>query len=258
MDTKQFINKENELVQLLNQILEKATEYKAVVRVIGALAVRIHCPQFKYIEYKLGRNLTDIDLVASSQTQHQLEKIFTQLEWSEKIGVKIYTGGKRLLYIAPDGMHLDVFFDELNMCHKINLKGRLERDYPTISLVDLLLTKMQIVEINEKDLIDTIVLLLEHEIGDTSDEIIDVSYLRSLCAADWGLWRTITMNLEKVKSYLSSLSELSEPERQNGEAKVARLLQEIEAEPKSFKWRMRAKVGDKRKWYRDVEEIHRL
>ncbi|GAI23091.1 unnamed protein product, partial [marine sediment metagenome] len=69
--------------------------------------------------------------------------------------------------------------------------------------------------------------------------------------------RTVTMNLEKVKNYLSSVPELPEQERQNGEAKVARLLQEIEGEPKSLKWRMRARVGDKKKWYRDVEEIIR-
>ena len=116
---------------------------------------------------------------------------------------------------------------------------------------------MQIVRINEKDLIDTMILLLEHNIGNTSQETIDVRYLRSLCASDWGLWRTVTMNLEKLRSYLSSVPELSEQERQNGETKVARLLQEIEAAPKSFKWRMRAKLGDKRKWYRDVDELIR-
>lgn len=257
MDTKQLMAQEDSLVQLLNQILQMATEYGAVVRVMGALAIRVHCPQFKYIEYKLGRQLTDIDLVVDGRHHRQLEKIAAQLGWSENRMVRVYTAGRRLLFIAPDGMHFDIFFDRLTMCHEIKLKERLEIDYPTISLVDLLLAKMQIVQINEKDLIDTMVLLLEHNIGDTSEETIDVKYLRSLCAADWGLWRTVTMNLEKVKSYLSSLSELSEQERQNGEAKVARLLQEIEAEPKSFKWRMRAKVGDKKKWYRDVEELLR-
>jgi len=257
MDTEQLVAQENKLTQLLNQILQMATEYGAVVRVLGALAFRVHCPQFKYIEYKLGRQLTDIDLVANSRHHHQLEKMFTQLGWSENKMVKVFTAGKRLLFIAPDGMHFDIFFDRIDMCHEINLKGRLEIDYPTISLVDLLLEKMQIVQINEKDLIDTMVLLLEHDIGDTSEETIDVRHLRSLCASDWGLWRTVTMNLEKVKTYLSSVPELSEQERQNGEAKVARLLQEIEGEPKSLKWRMRAKVGDKKKWYRDVEEIIR-
>ena len=257
MDIEQLVAQENKLTQLLNQILQLATAYGAVVRVVGALAVRVHCPQFKHIEYKLGRQLTDIDLVANSRHCRQLEKISTQLGWSESRMVRVYTAGKRLLFIAPDGMHFDIFFDRINMCHEINLKGRLEIDYPTISLVDLLLEKMQIVQINEKDLIDTMVLLLEHDIGDTSDETIDVKYLRSLCAADWGLWRTATMNLEKVKNYLSFVPELSEQERQNGGAKVARLLQEIEGEPKSLKWRMRAKVGDKKKWYQDVEELSR-
>lgn len=257
MDTEQLIAQEDSLVQRLNQILQMATEYGATVRVMGALAIRIHCPQFKYIEYKLGRELTDIDLVAKSRDQRQLGKMFTQLGWSESRAIRMFTAGKRWLFTAPDGMHLDIFFDRLIMCHEINLKGRLEIDYPTISLVDLLLGKMQIVHINEKDLIDTMVLLLEHDIGDTSKETIDVRYLCSLCASDWGLWRTVTMNLEKLKSYLSSVPKLSPPERQNGEAKVTTLLQKIEAEPKSLKWRMRAKVGEKKKWYRDVDELIR-
>jgi len=257
MDIEQLIAQEDSLVQRMNQILQMATEYDAIVRVMGALAFRIHCPQFKYIEYKLGRELTDIDLVANSRHQRQLDRMFTQLEWNETKTIRMFTAGKRWLFTAPDGMHLDIFFDRLVMSHEVNLKGRLEIDYPTISLVDLVLEKMQIVRINEKDLIDTMILLLEHNIGDASQETIDVRYLRSLCASDWGLWRTVTMNLEKLQSYLSSVPELSEQERQNGETKVARLLQEIEAAPKSFKWRMRAKLGDKRKWYRDVDELIR-
>jgi len=257
MDTQRLIAQEDSLIQQLNQILEMANKLKAVVRVMGALAIRIHCPQFKHIEYKLGRELTDIDLAANGQHQRQLDRMFTQLGWSENRTVRMFTTGKRWLFIAPDGLHIDIFFDRLVMCHEINLKGRLEIDYPTISLVDLLLEKMQIVRINEKDLIDTLLLLLEHDIGDTSQETIDVRYVRSLCAHDWGLWRTVTMNLEKVRAYLSTTPELSEQEHQNGEAKIAKLLQEIEAEPKSLRWRMRAKIGDRRKWYRDVEELAR-
>ncbi len=257
MDIEQLLAQENKLFQLMNQVLQKATEYDAVVRVLGALAVRTHCPRFKHIEYELGRELTDIDLVAYSRDRRKLHKMLDQLNFSEDRTIGMFTAGERLLFIAPDGMHLDIFLDRLNMCHEINLKGRLEIDYPTISLVDLLLEKMQIVEINEKDLIDTMVLLLEHDIGDTSKETIDVRYLGSLCASDWGLWRTVTMNLEKLKGYLSLTPELSELERQGGEAKVTKLLQEIEAEPKSLKWRMRAKVGDKKKWYRDVGELMR-
>lgn len=116
MDIEQLIAQENELTQLLDQILQMATEYGAVVRVMGALAIRVHCPQFKYIEYKLGRQLTDIDLVVDGRHHRQLEKMAAQLGWSESRMVRVFTAGKRLLFIAPDGMHFDIFFDQLIMC----------------------------------------------------------------------------------------------------------------------------------------------
>jgi hypothetical protein len=255
VDIEKLIAQENKLSQLMNQVIQTATEGGAVVRSIGALAIRAHCPRFRYIEYQLGRYLTDFDLVAYSRDREKLEKIIEPMNFKENREIRMMTSGERLLYLTPDGMHFDIFFDRLNMCHEIDLKGRLELDYPTVSLVDLLLAKMQIVEINEKDLIDTMVLLLEHNLGNTSKETVDVLYLRSLCAWDWGLWRTVTMNLEKVKNYLLSTPGLSQEDREDGVGKVAVLLKEIEAEPKSLKWRIRAKIGDKKRWYRDVSEL---
>ena len=100
MDTQRLIAQEDRLIQQLNQILEMANEHKAVVRVMGALAVRIHCPRFKHIEYKLGRELTDIDLAANGRHQHQIEKMFTQVGWNENRAVRMFTAGKRWLFIA--------------------------------------------------------------------------------------------------------------------------------------------------------------
>jgi hypothetical protein len=255
MDIEQLVAQENKLVHLMNQVVEQAAQGGVVVRLIGALAIRIHCPRFKYIEYQLARQLTDFDLVAYSRDREKLEKIIEPMNFKENREIRMMTSGERLLYLTPDGMHFDIFFDRLNMCHEVNLKGRLEIDFPTVSLVDLLLAKMQIIEINEKDLIDTTVLLLEHEIGGPLKEMVDAGYLRSLCASDWGLWRTVTMNLNKVKSYLISVPEVSEEDQRNGLGKVKNLLQEIDDEPKSFKWRLRGKVGDRKKWYRDVSEL---
>ncbi len=257
MNIAQLKAQEEQLVKQLNYLMKMAEDHGAVVRVLGALAIRIHCPQFKHIEYKLGRQLTDIDLTARSADARKLEKMFAQLGWEESSVVRMYSAGKRLLFTASDGMHLDIFYDQLAMCHDINLKGRLEIDYPTISLVDIVLEKMQIVKINEKDLIDTTVLLLEHDVGDHSKETVDAPYLASLCCADWGLWRTVTMNMGKLKDYIAATPQLSRQERQDGEAKVAQLLEEIDAAPKCLKWRMRAKIGDKKKWYRDVDELMR-
>jgi hypothetical protein len=149
----------------------------------------------------------------------------------------------------------DVFFDQLEMCHTLNFRGRLEFDSPTITLADFLLEKMQIVELNEKDKIDTVVLLREHAIGDSDNETINAQYISRLLAKDWGFYYTVTTNLGKIKDY--ARSSMTEEHSRDVAAKTDRLVERIESEPKTTGWKMRARVGTKRKWYRDVEEVVR-
>jgi hypothetical protein len=115
--------------------------------------------------------------------------------------------------------------------------------------------KMQIVRINEKDVIDTIMLLLEHPLGDHDKETINIGWVARLCAADWGLWRTMTMNLDKVQKLAMGYAQLSDAHKQFVVAQVTAALRRIEAEPKPMAWRLRARVGDRVKWYKDVEEV---
>jgi hypothetical protein len=128
-------------------------------------------------------------------------------------------------------------------------------DSLTIPLAELLLEKMQIVKINEKDVIDTIMLLLEHPFGDTDHELVNMRRVAGLCAADWGLWRTLTMNLDKVRQLAQTYPQLSDSEKAHIASQVDLALARIEAEPKSLAWRLRARVGDRVKWYKDVEEV---
>jgi hypothetical protein len=147
--------------------------------------------------------------------------------------------------------------DKLEFCHDIDFKNRLEVDYPTIPLVELLLEKMQIVKLNQKDVIDTIMLLREHQIGGTDNETINADRLAILTAHDWGLWRTVTTNLENVRKEVQTNQKLSEEDRKDVDAKITVLRTRIDGEPKSRGWRMRAQIGEKRKWYRDVDELLR-
>jgi hypothetical protein len=114
---------------------------------------------------------------------------------------------------------------------------------------------MQIVEINEKDIIDSIMLLLEHPLGDTDDETINVTQVTKLCASDWGWWRTTTMNLEKVRQLANTYVQLSDEDKTRVGEQVGALLSRIDEAPKSLGWKLRAKVGDRKKWYRDVGEL---
>ena len=103
---------------------------------------------------------------------------------------------------------------------------------------------MQIVQINEKDIIDTIMLLLEHAVGNTDSETINIQRAALLCANDWGLWRTTTMNLDKVTDQKAKV-----------ESQVNEILTRLEQEPKPLAWRLRARVGDRVKWYKEVDEV---
>jgi predicted kinase len=119
----------------------------------------------------------------------------------------------------------------------------------------MLLEKMQIVQINEKDIIDTIMLLLEHSLGDSDDETINIERVAALCANDWGLWRTTTMNLNKVRLLAKRYEELKPKQKARIDDQVRTALRRLEEEPKSMAWRLRARVGDRVKWYKDVDEV---
>lgn len=243
----------------VDRILATAKAEDALLRVIGALAFSIHCPKYGYLQEMLGRAYTDIDFASYSKHAARISKLFSQLGYEEDFMVSRLFGRGRLLFHDKNNKkrHCDVFFDKLEFCHDIPFKDRLEVDEPTIPLAELLLEKMQIVKINEKDLIDTIMLLCEHEIGDTDLETINGKRIAQLCASEWGLWRTVTMNLGRVGEYAAKAEKLGHEDKQNVQSKIGQLRKRIEEEPKPTGWRLRARVGDKRKWYRDVEELSR-
>ena len=139
------------------------------------------------------------------------------------------------------------------MCHEIPLDGRLDVDPRTIPPAELLLSKLQIIELNEKDVRDAIAVLYVHEVTD-GDEGISAHRVAALCADDWGLWRTITQNLGVCRSKLSDY-ELGEGGRELVAARLDTLTQRIEAEPKGRSWRMRNRVGDRKRWYELPEEV---
>jgi hypothetical protein len=243
---------ENELIRIL-----KASDSAGILlRVIGSLAFQLHCPQFGYLQAAMGRAYTDIDFAAYSKQTKQIQGLMASLGYKENREVFIVSEGERSIYDRPEaGLHIDVFYEKLDFCHAIYWKDRLETDSPTIPLAELLLEKMQIVQINEKDVIDTIILLLEHSLGDVDKEIINMKRVAMLCAADWGLWRTTTMNLEKVRLLAHGYSQLTDEHKAKVEAQVNEAMARLEKEPKSLAWKLRARVGDRVKWYKEVDEV---
>lgn len=240
----------------LKSILKASDDSGTLLRVIGSLAFQMHCPQFGYLQAAMGRAYTDIDFGAYSRQARQITDLMTGMGYIENREVYIGSEGERAIFDKPGtGLHVDVFYEKLDFCHAIYWKDRLEADSPTIPLTELLLEKMQIVQINEKDIIDTIMLLLEHPLGDVDEETINIKLAAQLCANDWGLWRTTTMNLEKVKQLAHHYTQLSDEHKAKVESQVDAILARLNNEPKPLAWRLRDRVGDRVKWYKDVDEV---
>jgi hypothetical protein len=243
---------ENELKRIL-----KASEEKGILlRVIGSLAFQMHCPQFGHLQAAMGRAYTDIDFGAYSKQTKQIQGLMASLGYKDNREVFIVSEGERSIFDKPEaGLHIDVFYEKLDFCHAIYWKDRLEVDSPTIPLAELLLEKMQIVQINEKDIIDTIMLLLEHPLGDSDHETINMKRVAAICAADWGFWRTVTMNLDKVRQLAHHYPQLTDEQKAKVEKQVGDALARMNAEPKTMGWKLRARVGDRVKWYKEVDEV---
>lgn len=240
----------------LKRILTASQDAGVILRVIGSLAFQMHCPEYGYLQAAMGRAYTDIDFAGYRNQTREVQELMKSLGYAEIREVFIMSEGDRSIFNHQDStLHVDVFYDKLDFSHVISWNNRLEVDSPTIPLSELLLEKMQIFQINEKDIIDTIILLLEHPFGDSDDEVINIDRIAQLLAKDWGLWRTTTMNLSKVQQMAGQYTQLKDKQQEHVVAQVNLAQDRIETESKSTGWRLRARVGDRVKWYKEVDEV---
>jgi len=238
------------------RLVDAANADGVTLRLLGALAFATRCPNHAYLQDQLGRAYTDIDFGGYGRQVRQIQQLLAREGYVEDSAVYVESQGTRLVLEHPlTKLHLDVFLDQLDFCHTVSWKERLELDQRTIPLAEMLLQKMQIVEINEKDLIDTIMLLLEYPLGDGDDGEINMALVAATCAKDWGWWRTLTMNLDKVRQMAATYPQLTDEQKARVSDQVSAALDRIEAAPKGMAWRLRSRVGDRKKWYQDVGEI---
>jgi len=243
-----------------NRILSAARAEGILLRLIGALAFNVHCPKFAYMQQMLGRSFSDLDFASYGNQAGRISRFFPELGYKEDFMVTRLFGRGRLLFHdqSEAKRHCDVFLDKLEFCHDITFQGRLEIDDPTVPLAELLLEKMQIVRLNQKDIVDTVMLLREHAVGDSDTETVNAAYIAQLCARDWGLWKTFTTNLDVMRKFVDGERRLSEEDKNDVSSKLEKLLARVNEKPKTAGWKLRARVGESRKWYRDVEELSRV
>ena len=225
------------------------------LRVLGGLAVSLSCPSAA-THPRLQRTYADIDLVGLGREAPHLGAFFTELGYVPDQRFNALHGLTRLLFYNPnDGGHIDVFLDRFQMCHTLDLRQRLLEGYLTLTLADLLITKLQVVEMNEKDMQDCLAILLDHELGPEARGNLDQDYLAGLTSRDWGLFTTLSDNLGKAKEHLADY--LSPEEACTVEARVDGILKAMQEAPKSLSWRARAKIGRRLEWYDLPDEVRR-
>ena len=234
---------------------KEAADKGVPLRILGGLAIYLHSQNESALWNSLGRIgskvFTDIDLMGYSRLMSKIIEYFESMGYTYSQTALLARGSNRIIFFGKTIPIVDVFMDKLDMCHTIDFRNRLELDYPTISLADLLLEKLQIVQLNEKDIKDTIVLLRAHDLGGGDRETINTDYIASLLSRDWGFYYTFTTNLAKTKEYIFTSDALAE-HRDDLNGKIEKIAQRIQSEPKTTGWKMREKVGPRKKWYQDV------
>jgi len=240
------------------RLTDEAQKQGLVLRVMGPIALHVYFPE--YVELyrrmeRLGeRVFTDIDYAGYGKQRGKMISFFQSQGYEVNRRALMLYGQSRHIYFNDRIPMIDVFFDQLPYNHPVDYRGRLEFHPYCVSLTDLLLQKLQIVQINDKDLKDAMLLFLAAPLGEADQGMINTRYVARLLADDWGFCYTATTNLEKVRSAMARVAALNDEQRATIGAQVSTLVQAIEGEPKSGKWKKRAQVGTKKPWYNDVSD----
>lgn len=245
---------ETDVLKEAERLISTAETQQITLRLLGGTAIGIRCPSAKH--RAVARKYPDIDLIGFKKQSRTIRKFFKSMGYEENEMFNALRGSTRLMFFdMPNKRRIDIFLDYFDMCHKFELRDRLTIDLKTLSLADLLATKLQVVKTNEKDIKDMVALLLDHEVA-TSDEPEKVNgkRLAKLCAEDWGIYKTFTTVVAKILVVLEQL-ELTPDERKLVKDRVERISKMIEDEPKSLKWKMRARVGEKSVWYKLPDDL---
>ena len=230
----------DEALRLINQARDAGVE----ARLIGGLAILQHDAALR--DRGGSRAINDIDLMVPTGAHRALSQLLVEAGYAPEERFNALNGHRRMVFHGPD-WDLDVLVGIFEMCHRIDMSSRFALDHPTLPVTDLLLTKLQIVKLNAKDAGDIVDLISSHELGEEPGDRIDVAYLRTLVRDDWGLWRTITGTIETV---IATGPPAAVAER------LGLILAALHAAPKSARWKLRARVGDRVAWYVLPDEVN--
>ena len=228
------------------RIVNEASQRNVTLRLFGGIAFRLRSPSTLLSQLK--RHYVDIDFMGLRNQRKQTTQLFTDLGYTPRTTFNAMNGSVRLIFNDIENeRRIDIFLNVFEMCHKIDFTDRLKLDQLTLPLADLLLTKLQVYEITEREYKDVIAFLHDHKLGEIDDQnTINQKYIAKLCGNDWGLWKTVSLNLERIRD---SLPKYTPDNQDTVRDSIDRLKTRLDDEPKSFGRKMRAKIGEKVRWY---------
>jgi hypothetical protein len=237
------------------EVVREANASGIPLKLIGGQAVRLLCPLFPH----RARDDQDMDFASVSSKKREVIAFFGEKGFLGDARFNLLHGDRQMYFTTPDGKtSVDVVMDKLNMCHVLEFRDRIDRMPDTLDVTDLLLTKLQVFELNRKDVHDILHLLCGFPVKDGDEPgTIGTGRLGKIVSEDWGWWRTVTMNLEKAALYTDGTHPDLVPEarRFDPAAQSKELFDFCQAVPKSLKWKLRSKVGDRVQWYQLPEEV---
>lgn len=234
------------------RIAAAAAERGLPLRLLGGVAIAILCPSAG--RPPLRRRYADVDFATRSSAREEVSALMEALSYQPDREFNTLHGQRRLYFWDERNQRqVDVFVDEANLCHRISLDRRLEAVPLTLSLADLTVLKLQVVETNEKDYLDLCAIFADHDLT-TDDSGVNASHIADLAASDWGLWRTLGMVIERSRQFALDLPGFEAGKRVA--ERLERLRIELDTVPKGRGWKLRARVGDRKRWYEIPEEAH--
>jgi len=237
-------------VEEARRVVEAADEAGLTVRQIGGTAIWEHAETVRDGHFE--RDYRDVDFVGTTAEEDEIVDLMQDLGYESNVRFNTMRRFRLEFLDEANERKADFILDRFEFCHAWSLADRLDLDHPTIPIEDLLLSKMQIVEPSDRDIRDVVAMLTDHPVEASDDtEVIDPTYVASLCRGDWGLYKTLTMNVDRIEEYLGN------HETPVDEATITDRLEairtEIESEPKTLRWKLRSLIGERKQWYQKPE-----
>lgn len=241
------------LIDESQDLFAEAEQRGITVRLMGGVGIRVllgkrFAPTFE-------RPYRDLDILVRRRQRREVEELLAGRGWKPAIAFNALSGARRLLFEDPASeAQVDVFVESFEMCHMLPLADGLNRPGPALPATDLLMSKLQIVELNAKDRNDCLAILQGCDIADGDHRTLEPGRFAQLTCSDWGLHHTCELNFQRL---LEGINSVPATDASKITAAIDSLAHAMEHAPKTRRWNIRARIGERKRWYEEPEDVDR-